>query len=659
MSVTMNDFINLLKPGQLPELRQIVTTALQKVTTARMLAVDPVQIRGIGTSITNVITAGSLPILAVAGSKQSAVIQRVINQYRTLPTFLTAYATPTDPALIAASKIVGPPPGASAPSGAPRTRLALQDQPFKNLIDYINSTLQNFDSGLIFGLVKQNSAKKDAPTLDGLTKLVQEYIKYLNSIVRIFTLDEGNLDKNYYRIIAAIETILTKLAIIVPSARTPPVASIDTVWKNLKEVPLPMPAKPCPSGRVFYRSTSGFDNKDQFSTHFPNGNSVILEKVLSVLSSDNRTWIAGPWAARAPPVGAIITGIPWAEPNTKITAILDTNYPIADAGRYNPVGTTGYLVKIEPPLRPDYKYVPYVSGEQPTNRWGFGVTYTPIAAEIAEEANYPYVLAKWQQQNRTTPGSIYAEIIQGGNILYHYAVWGDGLLIKRDLERFNNPKFIAAIKKFPATCRALGNYIISNSDFLKKIDCWHRYGPHNNATSLSYYTHETVDMMSPKFVLQIEPKYGVFPNGGYFNNFMNLNSSNFTPSMIAGNFPIYNLLNWIPGGYHYHYIEPLYWALKNNPMTDQDKTILTSILTKVIGMHTNIVNYRASVFNYNIMDDPIIRPHIAVFNETFAGLGIAFATKLVPLKGGSKRPVPTSLKRRSRSVKRSRGTRKH
>jgi len=199
-TLTIDDFNTLFKPGQLPDLGYIVDAALSKTTTATVLNVDDATIKGIGGSITAIRTAAISPALAVSGSPYLNDIKQVTDRYATIPTYISAFVKPTAP--------------------LDGTSLAINVMPYTSIITYVKKTIHDFDSIMLFELVQQNASKTDAATMTALTTLIQSYITYLNNMITTFKLDNGALDKKYYRILAELEKTLTKMNMIVPSAKT-------------------------------------------------------------------------------------------------------------------------------------------------------------------------------------------------------------------------------------------------------------------------------------------------------------------------------------------------------------------------------------------------------------------------------------------------------
>jgi hypothetical protein len=110
---------------------------------------------------------------------------------------------PTNPAIVSAGSTPG-----------------LAIQPYTSILMYIKKSIHDFDSILLFELVLQNGAKTDNATINALKTLMESYITYLNTIITTFKLDDGTLDKKYYRILGEIEKVLVKINMIVPSAKS-------------------------------------------------------------------------------------------------------------------------------------------------------------------------------------------------------------------------------------------------------------------------------------------------------------------------------------------------------------------------------------------------------------------------------------------------------
>lgn len=202
-TLTIEDFNNLFKPGQLPDLGFIVDGALSKVTTATLLNIPDTEIKGLGARITAIRAAAISPTLAVAGSPYLDDIKKITDTYATIPTYISNYVKPTGAAVLSA----GSKPGLTVP-------------PYSLILGYLKKSIHDFDSILLFELVLQNAAKTDPTTITELTTLIRNYITYLNGIITTFRLDNGTLDKTYYRILANIEKIIIKMDIIVPSSKT-------------------------------------------------------------------------------------------------------------------------------------------------------------------------------------------------------------------------------------------------------------------------------------------------------------------------------------------------------------------------------------------------------------------------------------------------------
>jgi hypothetical protein len=202
-TLTIEDFNTLFKPGQLPDLGYFIDHALSRVTTATLLTIPDATMKALGPNITAIRTAAVSPTLNVAGSPYLADIKKVTDLYATIPTYISAYVRPTDPAIVSAGSSLGSTIKAFAP-----------------ILSYIKKSIHDFDSIMLFELVLQNGAKTDPTTIAALLTLIKNYITYLNSIITTFKLDDGKLDKTYYRILSNIEKTLTKMDVIVPSAKT-------------------------------------------------------------------------------------------------------------------------------------------------------------------------------------------------------------------------------------------------------------------------------------------------------------------------------------------------------------------------------------------------------------------------------------------------------
>jgi len=597
-SVTIDDFNNLFKPGELPDLGAIVDGALATVTTATMLSIPDAKIKGIGTSLIAIRNAAISNSLAVPGNKFEADIKTITDTYATIPAYITAYVKPTDPTLIAAAAATGP-----------DASLGINTPPYDNIISYIKKTIHDFDSSLLFEIVQANGSKTDVPTMNALTSLIQAYITYLNSIIAVFNLDNGTLDKSYYQIVGSIEAILNKMDITVPAKTTTDSTALVPLVEPLAAVPLVAPLKPMPSGRIIYNTNSGFGpTYPEFSTHFPNGNSVILQKGPLVLPAGSNQWVAGPWAERPPPVGSVITNLPWMQPNTKVVSVTD-GYPLADAGLYNPVGATGYLVKFDPPMSPDYQYP---NGEQRGNRWAVIFTYPPIPEEVQAANDFPATLAAWGVANRTTPDPMITEI--GKSINASIAA----IIRNNTLPSINNPKVIAAIKYIPTTIKNLITYIKSNSVFYKKI------GVNDFINS------------------QLAPFYPIPP--ATQDLFDKLTKDNFVASLTTAPGAI---LPYLTSNFTANFsLNVLKKPINKTPTSGGQKDIGSSIGTKTFQLYFEFLNSLINIFNIKLLDDKILVNHINKINSTFANAGFGLVT--TPQMAGGRPRIARSRNRKNR-----------
>jgi len=608
-AVTITDFMTLLQPGELSAIRETIETAMGNLTTTAMASVVPADIKALAPLITAIRNAALSTALApLAGGTATSYIaenKRITDIYATIPTTITAYATPTDaPAVLPTNaSIQGP--------------LATTNATYNQLIMYIDNTIDDIGSTLLVNIIQQNADKTDAASISALTALVIAYINYVTAVVAAFKLTPIKYNQNYDRIVQNIEATLGKMSITIPSVSAIDIKALVPLVEPYTGPAPVAPVKPMPSGRIIYNTNSGFGpTYPEFSTHFPNGDSVILQKGPLVLPAGSNQWVPGPWAERLPPVGSVITNLPWMKPNTKVVSVSE-GYPLADAGLYNPVGATGYLVKFDQPLESTYQYP---QGEQRGNRWSVIFTYPPIPAEEQAYTEFPAKLEAWKASVRPTTDPIIAEIGKSINISINK------LITDKVLGNYNTLAAITAIKGIPAIIDAMVLYLNSKMDY--------------------FQTMGVKDFVAS----QLTPIYPLAPATQQF--FTSLDRNNFVANLSTSDTGILpTLVKNYTSNFSLNIIKKI---VNKSPTTGQAKALASSVATKLFQLHLSILNTLIKTFKIDMSRDNSVQGLIKVLMDVFSKA--PFNLEPTPVQGGGsakKRRTRRKQKRRPRTKGRS------
>jgi hypothetical protein len=228
MSVPLriNDFINLLQPGQITDTGISLQKALSNIRITAMQTVPVVEITEFAVSgktgnIPNIITNAMVSTLAApvgtTTNNFTVDIKKITDKYKTIPTFISAYTVPTGL----------PPVNVSGPAV---TTLATTNSRFKEIITYLNECINDFGIRLMFCVIKQNSSKTDTGTINALKTFVVSYINFVNKLLRIFRIDPNTVDPKFNLILGKMDTITSKMEITVPSPSTINIKDLNAIF---------------------------------------------------------------------------------------------------------------------------------------------------------------------------------------------------------------------------------------------------------------------------------------------------------------------------------------------------------------------------------------------------------------------------------------------
>jgi hypothetical protein len=368
-ALSIVDFQNLLQPGQFGNLNLDIKTSLNNLTTTGMSGVTADKIKTLGPMILAVKTTASHPDLAAPPTPSGTPVDSTIGDVNTV---LAKYNVES-PIIKGYSQ-----PTVALPTTSGATVLATTNSTYAPLIKYIFDTINDFGETVIPIVIQQNSQKKSSASVTALANMITAYVTFINSIVGIFLLNTSVIDPNYYKIIANIEKVLSKMNITIPAPGMVNTTELIRLVEPYTGPPVTAPLRSLPSGTMTLATSNGADTGSGFATHFPTPTQFISQAPLY----DRRTGrpFNPPFAPRLPPPGAVVTGIEFLQPNTKVVSVR-TNYPLP-----NSPTTMGYLITIDKPL---------VGWEREArgNVWHATFTYPPIASEDYEAQNYPAVLA--------------------------------------------------------------------------------------------------------------------------------------------------------------------------------------------------------------------------------------------------------------------------
>jgi len=224
-TLTINDFINLLQPGQITDTGVSLQKAISNITITTLqnvpvLEITEFAVSGKTGSIPSIITNAMVSTLAApAGTTTNNFtvdIKKITDNYRIIPTFISAYTLPTGL----------PPVNVSGP--AVKT-LASTNSKFKEIITYLNECIDNFGIRLMFYIIKQNSSKTDTNTINALKNFVVSYINFINKLLRIFKIDPNAVDPKFNRILEKMDTITSKMEVTVPLPNTINIKELNAI----------------------------------------------------------------------------------------------------------------------------------------------------------------------------------------------------------------------------------------------------------------------------------------------------------------------------------------------------------------------------------------------------------------------------------------------
>lgn len=622
--VTIDDFMNLLKPGQLGDVGFTLQTGISNLTTTAMVNVLPADVRALGPLITAVRTAAISTALAPAvgstGPNTLVDSKRVTDEYATVPTVITAYTTQAAPL---------PSSGATAT----QVPLAIINPTYKALITFLKKSIDDFGSILIVNIVQQNASKRDAATINALIALVTSYINYLSGIVKAFKFNTIDLDPNYDLIIANIEKTVNKMGVTVGSPSSVLLSDLYSLVQPLPPVvmqkftpPTPPPAVPpngvLADGSVKINSDNGYSSRGQYATQFPSTTQVICLNVNAVDGKPNiPVWPQPGWA---------VTG-QYIQPGTTLVSAGGTQAPS------NPY-LGGILITVNKPM----------IGQRGQGDQGsvFTYTFTPpvgspartaaAAAFVPAQAAYESAVrvasgsyaAAMSQFNRVQSGALAASprptpdapIVEIGKSINTSL---NAMITQKRLGALKNLKTITAIKQLPNTFGALVTYIISNKTFLATIG--------NQASFVIEY---------------LAPLYPIPKDTQKLYDTLNVN--NFETNLTQANTGILTLLvSKYTNDFSSNLLQKIVGKANSTLGSEAQKTAGASIISKMFGYYIQFLNSIINIFKVNLGADISINPHITLLNRVMSKTGVRILIAPVATGGRRKR-----ISRRQKKVRR-------
>lgn len=636
-TIAIDEFINLLKPGQLGDIGFILQNALSNLTTTAMTRVVQADIRALGPLVIAIRTAGIAP--GITGGAQSispalfAAIRSVTDQYTTLPTALTAYTTQVAPL---------PPSGAIST----QTISASIHVPYRTVILFLKKTIDDFGSSFLMNVVRLCELR-GASTVTPLTAVIISYVNFLSGIVNAFKFTSADLDPNYDRIIANIEKTISKMGLTIRSPGTILLSDLHRLTQPLPPVvakvfipPSPPPAVTpngvSPDGSLQLDSDAGFDIYGHYSSQFPTTTQIICEDRNAVSRVANISIF--------PEAGWAVTG-QYIQPGTKLVSAKSCDL----AG--NPY-VKGILITVDKPM-----IGLKGQGDQGS---AFRYKFTPpagSAAQISAAAAFIPSQKLYENDIRIASGSHAAAIaqynhLQSGAIASLPRPTPDGPLIevtksintiltamitRRTLTALNSRATIAAIKELPNIFGGLVNYILSNSTFLITIG--------NQETFVREY-------FAPLFPIPAATQ----------NLYNTLTVTNFESNLTQANTGILRVL---VSKYTTDFSSNLFQKIVNKAnstlSSDAQKIAGASIISKILINYIEFLNSIINIFKINLGADIAINPHITILNSILMNTGVQILSAPV-VRGGRRTRISrdrVKLRRKHKTKRERRLTRRN
>ena len=588
-ALSIVDFQNLLQPGELGEIDLDIKNAIAILTTTAMSGVTAANVQALGPMIVAIKNASSVSQLAppsgVAPDPSLGDPKPILAKYATAPTPISGYTPPT----------------VALPSTSGATVLANTNSTYATLFKCIIDSIDDLGGTLIPIVIQQNATKTDAATVTALANMITTYVVYINGIVGTFILNTSGVDPNYDKIIGNIEKILSKMNITIPAPGTVNITALVPLVEPYTGPPLTAPLPAIPSGKMNLATSNGSDTGSGFATHFPTPTQIITQAPL--FDPKTNKPYSPPVAPRLPPAGAVITGIEFLQPNTKVVSV-QTNYPLP-----NSPTTMGYLITIDKPL---VGWQNEIRG----NVWWPTFTYPPIASEDYEAQNYPAILAAYNATARATPDPIVTEMGKSINNSINAIINGN------TVGTYNSAKNIALIKTIPGIIDTMVSYITSQMSYL-------------NTIGTGSFTQS---QLAPIYPLSDATK----------KMFTTLTPENFVANMTTSGTGILRIL--IMNYTSNFSLNVIKKTINKSPTSGQSVTLASSVGTKLFKLHFSILNTLIKVFNINLTADPPIQPLLAIVTKTFGDYPDNLITN-PPKAGGRRRRITRKRKQKSRRQK--------
>lgn len=621
-AVTIDDFLNLLKPGQLADVGFTIQSGMSNLTTTAMFNVLPADVRALGPLVTAVRTAAISTALAppagATGAPGVADIKRVTDEYATIPTLITAYVTPAAP---------------RPPSGSSQTISASIDPTYNALIRFIRKSIDDFGSILMVNTIQLNGTKSDAATIAALTTLVISYTSYLSGIVKAFKFNTADLDPNYDLIIGNIEKTINKMGVTVGSPRNILLSDLNTLVIPLPPVvaqtftpPTPPPAVPLnglsPDGSIKLNSDSGYNAAGHYATQYPSPTQIICLNVNPLNGIPNiPIWPQPGWAVSGK----------YVQPGTTLISANRTQAPS------NPY-VNGILIGLSTPM----------VGLRGQGDQGFVSTYTftpPVGHPLRTAAFAAFAPAQeaYESAVRVTSGSHAAamrqfNMVQSGALAALPRPTPDAPIVEiaksinaslsamireKRLGAVRNLRTITAIRELPSIFSGLVHYIMTNRAFLVSI---------GNQGAF------TIEYMAPIFPIPPATQ----------RLYDTLNMNNFETNLTQANTGILTvLISRYTVDFSSNYIQKIISKANSTLGSETQKIAGASIISKFLSFYISFLNRIINIFKINLGADISINPHITLMNRVLSKMGTAILIAPTASGGGRKR-----LSRRHKKLRR-------
>jgi hypothetical protein len=613
-AVTIEDFINLLKPDQLEEISFIIETAVSNLTTTAMVKVVPADVKALGPLITAVRTAGTstalTPPSGTTGAMAAASMKKVIDAYATIPTSITAYTTQNTPL---------PSSGASTDERI----LAGINPAYNALIRYIKKSLDDFCSVLLVTAIQQNASKKDSTTLSALSALVVSYTSYLNGIIKAFKFASADLHPNYDSIITNVEKTLQKLGTTLASPTNIPLSEIYSLVQPLPPVvaktfvaptqPKTYPPNPLsPDGSIKINSDVGYDFHGA-----PVGQFYGTTRILCV----NQNISTGEPMTILPAPGWGIAG-QYVQPGTTVTGLQMHGVQISPW-----VG--GLIFTLSKPmvgLKPAGGDVGMVYTYTFTPPNGSPERAAAIAAYSKSEEERKALIKKeldaytasMNQYNllqsgaiaslpRPTPDAPIVEIAKSLNKSLSNIVKPGGLT------PFKSQRTIAAIKQIPSSFGAVVTYILNNKAFL---------------VAIGNQVQFVVEYFTPIHPIPAATQ----------RLYDTLSIANFETNLTQPTTGILTvLMSRYTQDFSLNLLQKIISKANSSLSSDAQKRMGASILSKVCSYYIDFLNSIINIFSINLGADIAINPHITLVNKVLSKIDARILIAPAATGGGRKR----------------------